>query len=96
MAVFGSEMFIRPELSGLALTLESCLVHEDLADLTDCKSSRDLLQSMQRAGFRLQVWLYRHPQQQLAHTASPINSRAAQSRLKAANEFLNQFSALLH
>jgi hypothetical protein len=37
MAVFGSEMSVRPELTGIALALEYCPAEEDLAILTDSK-----------------------------------------------------------
>ena len=76
VAVFGSEMSVRPELTGIALALEYCPDEEDLAILTDSKASMDLLQSMQRADFPL--WLYRHPARQLlVHIARLINQRAA-------------------
>ena len=75
-AVFGTETSVRPELTGLAMALEECPVHEDLTLLTDSKSSMDLLQSMQRADFPL--WLYRHPARQLlTQVAHLINGRAA-------------------
>jgi hypothetical protein len=48
VALFGSEMSVRPELTGIALALEYCPAEEDLAILTDAKASMDLLQSMQR------------------------------------------------
>ena len=51
VAVFGSEMSVRPELSGIALALEYSLSQEDLARLTDSKASMDLLRSMQREDF---------------------------------------------
>ena len=76
VAVFGSEMSVRPELSGIALALEYCLAEEDLAILTDSKASMDLLRSMQRKDFPL--WLYRHPARQLlVYIARLINQRAA-------------------
>jgi hypothetical protein len=76
VAVFGSEMSVRPELTGIALALEYCPVEEDLAILADSKASMDLLRSMPRADFPL--WFYRHPARQLlVHIASLINQRAA-------------------
>ena len=76
VAVFGSEMSVRPELSGIALALEYSLSQEDLAILTDSKASMDLLRSMQREDFPL--WLYRHPARQLlVYVARLINQRAA-------------------
>jgi len=76
VAVFGSEISVVPELSGIALALEYSLSEEDLAILTDSKASMDLLQSMQREDFPL--WLYRHPARQLlVYVARLINERAA-------------------
>ena len=76
VVVFGSEMSVRPKLSGIALALEYCLAEEDLAILTDSKASIDLLRSMQREDFRM--WLYRHPVRQLlVYIARLINQRTA-------------------
>jgi hypothetical protein len=63
VAVFGSEMSVRPELTGIALALEYCPAEEDLAILTDSKASMYLLSSMQRAD--LPLWLHRNPARQL-------------------------------
>ena len=76
VVVFGSEMSVRPELSGIALALEYCLAEEDLAILTDSKASMDLQRSIQREDFPL--WLYRHPARQLlVYIARLINQSAA-------------------
>ena len=41
-AVFGTETSVTPELTGLAMALVECPVHEDLTLLTDSKSSMDI------------------------------------------------------
>ena len=79
VSVFGQPSSIRPELTGIALSLEECPGEEDLNVLTDSLSSMQLLMSMQRGDFPLS--LYRHPARQLlVHVVKLLNRRVEAGR----------------
>ncbi len=79
VAVFGQQQYIRPELTGITLSLEDCPGEEDLSIITDSLSSMRLLKNMQGQDFPLQ--LYRHTVRlRLLHITYLINKRAESGR----------------